>query len=305
MKKNRLTLTALAMAGALALTALAVGRSQIKADLCPDMTVVINGQTQTMKDVKGNPVHPILYKGTTYLPIRAIGEALDYDVAWNGATQTVTLTDRATPAADLEAGPAGLEARLADLTKQVQALKSGSTYAERVKQYNELDRELTTLEREADLLEEAAEADFWNGKTDYATYSALDLRLDKVEDDCEALRRTLASKTLAKEDAPTTQPSTQQTKDYAARIAALDREAGELVKQADAVTDLAGYRSLKTALDRFEDKADALEDELERAYKTGALTATDYRGLDRSLELAEDRVDDLDDIVEYRLGIDD
>jgi len=41
------------------------------------------------KDSKGNQIEPFIYNGTTYLPVRAVGEALGKKVDWDGATQTV------------------------------------------------------------------------------------------------------------------------------------------------------------------------------------------------------------------------
>jgi len=39
----------------------------------------------------GNPVYPIIYNGTTYLPIRAVSNMLDIPVAWDATTKTVIL----------------------------------------------------------------------------------------------------------------------------------------------------------------------------------------------------------------------
>ncbi|MGI6030070.1 MAG: DUF4358 domain-containing protein [Eubacteriales bacterium] len=39
----------------------------------------------------------ILYEGTTYLPIRKLGELLEQDVQWDGETSTVRLTDAEKP----------------------------------------------------------------------------------------------------------------------------------------------------------------------------------------------------------------
>jgi len=44
-----------------------------------------------MKDGLGNPVYPIIYNGTTYLPIRAVSNMLDIPVAWDATTKTVIL----------------------------------------------------------------------------------------------------------------------------------------------------------------------------------------------------------------------
>lgn len=41
------------------------------------------------KDANGNPVEAFIYNGTTYLPVRAIGEALGKTVQWEGKTNSV------------------------------------------------------------------------------------------------------------------------------------------------------------------------------------------------------------------------
>ena len=37
-------------------------------------------------------VYPILYNGSTYLPLRAIGEIMNKEVVWNNSTKTITLS---------------------------------------------------------------------------------------------------------------------------------------------------------------------------------------------------------------------
>lgn len=221
MKKTKLSFAALALTGVLMLSAAAAGVSQIKAELRPDIKVVVDGREQTLRDGNGKQLYPITYDGTVYLPIQALDEALDREVEWNGKTQTITLTesDRDRPAPDAITG--------------------------------------ATPKSDAD--------------------------------------RTTAQ----------TGQKTADTGSYESRIAALSAEADELVRQAGKVTDLAGYRALRTAFHTFEDKEERLDEELERAYRTGALTPEQYRALERSLEQAEEKVDDLDDTVEYRLGLDD
>ncbi len=56
--------------------------------------IVLDGEEITPCDANGNGVEPFIMKatGTTYLPLRAIGQALGLNVAWDGATSTVTLT---------------------------------------------------------------------------------------------------------------------------------------------------------------------------------------------------------------------
>ena len=82
---------ALVMVFSLTTGASAAGAENVKVQLSPNITVTYNGEPQTMADVNGNPVYPILNGGTTYLPIRAVGNMLGLDVDWDGATQTVIL----------------------------------------------------------------------------------------------------------------------------------------------------------------------------------------------------------------------
>ena len=42
-------------------------------------------------DANGNPVEPFVYNGTTYLPIRAVGQALGKTVQWDGSTNSAYL----------------------------------------------------------------------------------------------------------------------------------------------------------------------------------------------------------------------
>ena len=57
-----------------------------------DFTIVIDGKKQTFKTSSGKEIYPLLYEGSTYLPLRAIGQIMDKDVDWDNDTKTVTLT---------------------------------------------------------------------------------------------------------------------------------------------------------------------------------------------------------------------
>ena len=87
------TITVLTVAGLLTAGAAAASavRQTITAQLRPDITVEPNGSKQTLQDSQGNPIYPISYNGSTYLPIRAIGETMGLTVDWDSATQTVDL----------------------------------------------------------------------------------------------------------------------------------------------------------------------------------------------------------------------
>ena len=66
-----------------------------------NVKLVIDGEEITPKDVNGNVVEPFIYNGTTYLPVRAIGEAFDKDVHWDGETATVYVGDIVKPAKEV------------------------------------------------------------------------------------------------------------------------------------------------------------------------------------------------------------
>lgn len=51
--------------------------------------IVVDGVEVTPKDANGKVVEPFTSEGTTYLPVRAIGEALGKEVTWEGSTKTV------------------------------------------------------------------------------------------------------------------------------------------------------------------------------------------------------------------------
>jgi hypothetical protein len=49
----------------------------------------VNNQEITPTDVNGNIVEPFIVNGTTYLPVRAISEALDKRVLWDASTKSI------------------------------------------------------------------------------------------------------------------------------------------------------------------------------------------------------------------------
>ncbi|HIW94855.1 MAG TPA: copper amine oxidase N-terminal domain-containing protein [Candidatus Flavonifractor merdipullorum] len=51
--------------------------------------LVVDGVPITPKDANGVEVEPFVYNGTTYLPVRAVGEAIGKQVTWEGSSQTV------------------------------------------------------------------------------------------------------------------------------------------------------------------------------------------------------------------------
>lgn len=69
-------------------------------DAYTGITVYVNDHVVEPKDANGNPVDILVYNGTTYLPIRAVGNALGLPVQYDSATQSayVGKHSSATPA---------------------------------------------------------------------------------------------------------------------------------------------------------------------------------------------------------------
>ena len=57
-----------------------------------NIKIYVDGALITPKDANGNIVEPFISDGTTYLPVRAVGEALGKKVEWDGKSQSVYLT---------------------------------------------------------------------------------------------------------------------------------------------------------------------------------------------------------------------
>ncbi|MBQ7565870.1 MAG: copper amine oxidase N-terminal domain-containing protein [Oscillospiraceae bacterium] len=94
MKKTGKILIAVLLIAVLAVTAIASTGSK-KAELFyRDIKLTLNGQSVTPKDANGNVVEPFIIDGTTYLPVRAVSDALGLNVEWDSATSTVKLTEK-------------------------------------------------------------------------------------------------------------------------------------------------------------------------------------------------------------------
>ena len=56
-----------------------------------DIKLYVDGVLITPKDANDNIVEPFIYNGTTYLPVRALSEALGKRVTWDGNTSSVII----------------------------------------------------------------------------------------------------------------------------------------------------------------------------------------------------------------------
>ena len=88
--KKRITAVVL-MFALFASSALAVNAYKKSIEVEYGITLSINGQTPTLTDVNGKTVQPFVYEGTTYVPIRAVGENLGATVDYDGNANRATL----------------------------------------------------------------------------------------------------------------------------------------------------------------------------------------------------------------------
>ncbi|MBQ9757922.1 MAG: NPCBM/NEW2 domain-containing protein [Clostridia bacterium] len=91
MKKRLQGLIAGVLIGAMLTSGVVFAKSgpEIIEALYNDIKIYVDGEKIEPKDATGKTVEPFIYNGTTYLPVRAIGEAIEKDVNWDGSSHSV------------------------------------------------------------------------------------------------------------------------------------------------------------------------------------------------------------------------
>lgn len=64
---------------------------EIVAKIDPGIKVSLDGKQLDLKSADGQPVHLVVYNGTTYLPVRAFSNAFGLHVDWDSSSRTVVL----------------------------------------------------------------------------------------------------------------------------------------------------------------------------------------------------------------------
>ena len=92
--------TKLKICAAALLASVAIGATVYAANLTKkidvlydDIKILSNNIEFMPVDEQGSQVEPFIYEGTTYLPVRAVSEALGKNVSWDSETKTVMVTD--------------------------------------------------------------------------------------------------------------------------------------------------------------------------------------------------------------------
>jgi len=57
--------------------------------LKPDITIKVGEHTKSFYDANGEPVFPVIYQGSTYLPVRAISGLMGENIEWDAQSKTV------------------------------------------------------------------------------------------------------------------------------------------------------------------------------------------------------------------------
>lgn len=89
-------LVTLALVGLVGTAAATVGQRTANLDYS-NIKVTLDGQQVNLVDANGNEVEPFAISGTTYLPVRAVADALGLNVSWDSQTSTVILSTGEAP----------------------------------------------------------------------------------------------------------------------------------------------------------------------------------------------------------------
>lgn len=68
--------------------------TSITAQINPAINYTLDGEKFVPRDMDGSVMDTIIYNGRSYVPLRAIAEALDIAVDWEGSTSTIILGER-------------------------------------------------------------------------------------------------------------------------------------------------------------------------------------------------------------------
>ncbi len=75
------------------ITAFATNTTTLYDVITNGVKIVVDGRKLNPTDANGKTVEPMIYNGTTYLPVRAVANALGKAVYWDGPNYTVYLGD--------------------------------------------------------------------------------------------------------------------------------------------------------------------------------------------------------------------
>ncbi|MCI8403784.1 MAG: hypothetical protein HFE49_02655 [Clostridia bacterium] len=173
-------------AGILCAAGIAIGASatgiirKVQSEIRPDFTVKIDGEVRTFKNADGDVVYPMLYEGTTYLPLRAIGEIMGKTVYWYEDEKMVELKDTKPTVTDADVIVPSGDGQLQNTAEPDNSQSSASEIT--VEQAKKIALEKAGF-AEKDVFFKEAKKDFDDGKWVYD----IEFVKDKVEYSAEIL----------------------------------------------------------------------------------------------------------------------
>ena len=141
---------------ALCVTATATSKRSIQVE--DGIGITLNGARFTPRDANGKQVSAFLYICTTYVPVRAISEAMGMDVSFNSATRTVVLTTADRTASQQGASSASGNYITVERAKQIALNNAGVKEANAVFLRANLDWDDGRMQYEVE---------FYSGNTEY------------------------------------------------------------------------------------------------------------------------------------------
>lgn len=141
---------------ALCVTATATSKRSVQVE--DGIGITLNGARFTPRDANGKQVSAFLYNGTTYVPVRAISEAMGMDVSFNSATRTVVLTTADRTASQQGASSASGNYITVERAKQIALNNAGVKEANAVFLRANLDWDDGRMQYEVE---------FYSGNTEY------------------------------------------------------------------------------------------------------------------------------------------
>lgn len=308
MKRTRTIITALALTGALAVGAVAATTVQkITADLRPDMTVQVDGEARTMLDQKGNIVYPISYNGTTYLPVRALGEILGQEVKWDSKTQTVILTEKTWETVEQYATIDAVEKAMTAAEQDVAGLKPAGTYTERAKQYAAQMVKLEAIRSSLDALVAKNQEDFRSGAIDYKAFNAMQDRTGPVDVRLKDAQAALEKKTIADDTGRLTayQESDSALKTLESRTAELEKAVKDLAPASDYAGRVKQYQELSAKLSAHNKDVAARAEIINEDLRQQRLSYDEYNSLSARVGSLDTRMKDAQASLEKKTIADD
>ena len=116
-----------AMIGLVGGAAATVGQKTAALDYS-NIKVTLDGKQVNLVDANGQTVEPFAIDGTTYLPVRAVSNALGLEVSWDAATSTVVLTSNEQTSTTTPSDSGNVSGKVGDYTVVIKSATVTTDY---------------------------------------------------------------------------------------------------------------------------------------------------------------------------------